>query len=155
MGTYTLKNIERVIKNTTFSSNRIKLVFAKYSRESYAPLLRKISELGDQLFSEIILDKDELTLVFPYTIWEEKIKDELPALEIEDPVVAIMCEVTEPTVTGYLLAITEVLSPANVGVYVQGAFTTDHILVDYKDLDRALQLLNDMKSSQLTDYTIQ
>lgn len=147
MGTYIYNNIDRIIKSTTFSTDRVQYVFARYERKSYKHLLELLSELGEQYFSEIILDKDELTLVYPYRLWQTEIETRIPHIAVEDPVAIITCDVVEPTVTGYLLAIVEVLSPANVGVYVQGAYTTDHILVDYKDIDRALTILASLKAS--------
>jgi hypothetical protein len=145
MGIYSPTDINRVIKGTTFYTDRKKYSFVKLNRKDYAKLLDLAKSFTDE-YMEIIYDKDELTLITTEEIWT-KLSSNLTPEKIDDPIAIITCEVKEPTVTGYLLAFLQKLSPANVSVFVQGAFTTDHIFVYHKDLEKTIKILEKIKSN--------
>ena len=95
-------------------------------------------------YVEIIQDRKELTVIILKSVWTQLSLTSKPNDQVLD-IAIITCDAQEPTVTGYLLEILKYLSPKNIGVYVQGAYTTDHIFVDYHDLDKALLMLDTMK----------
>lgn len=147
MGTYNESLIEACLRDTNFITDGKRYVFAKLPFSDYATLLSLSQSISDPFF-EIILDKNEVTVIVEEKIWQ-RIKDKLNPEKVEFPLGNIICDVTKDNPSGYLLKILEVLSPNNIGVYVQGAYTTDNILVDYDDLNKALDLLKRRFSSHL------
>ncbi|MFZ2664189.1 MAG: ACT domain-containing protein [Patescibacteria group bacterium] len=145
MGKFIKEDINRVLKGTTFASDKKEYAFVKYPKEAYSDILVILAKLGELNYSEIILDKKELTLIVEFDVWKRLFEHKVQYDTVEDPMAIITCDVVESTVTGYLLAITRALSTSDISVFVQGAFTTDHILVFYKDIDLALRLLNKLK----------
>lgn len=143
MGVYQSEDITRVIKGTTFWTDRKEYVFLKFDRGEYKNLVSTLAGFGDG-YVEIILDRKELTVIIPKSVWTQLSLTSKPTDQVLD-IAIITCDAQEPTVTGYLLEILKYLSPKNIGVYVQGAYTTDHIFVDYHDLDKTLLLLEAMK----------
>jgi len=139
MGVYDEKLIEACLSDTNFITDGKKYVFAKLPFSDYNTLLSLSPSISDPFF-EIILDKNEVTVIVEENIWKI-IEERLNPEKIEFPLGNIICDVTKENPSGYLLKILEVLSPNNIGVYVQGAYTTDNILVDYEDLNKALDLL--------------
>src|SRR3989344_4682891 len=123
MGTFSPTDINRVIKGTTFTTDHKKYSFVKLDRKDYQKLLGLIKPLTSQ-FVEIIYDKDELTLIVEEETWKN-LSSKITAIKIDDPIARITCEVQE-------------------------AFTTDHIFVYHKDLERALKILNDIKTLGIT-----
>lgn len=140
MGIYDENLIEACLRDTNFITDGKKYVFAKLPFSDYPTVLSFAKSITDPFF-EIILDKNEVTVVAEEKIWET-IQGKLNPEEVDSPLGNIVCDVSKENPSGYLLKILEVLSPNNIGVYVQGAYTTDNILVDYDDLDKALELLN-------------
>lgn len=144
MSKYSIKKVWNVLKDANFFTDRVRYFFAKLHKKDYPELMRKLSKYPD-IFSEVIHDKDELSLIIPTEIWEKDLSTQFQAEESENDLALITCEVQTEQVTGFLLMTSAILSPNNVGVYVQGAFTTDHIFVEYEDLDKAIKLLNQLK----------
>ena len=136
MGTYDENLIDACLRDTNFITDNKRYVFAKLPFSDYATLLGLSQSILNPFF-EIILDKNEVTVIVEESIWQS-IKDNLNPEKVEFPLGNIICDVTKENPSGYLLKILEVLSPNNIGVYVQGAYTTDNILVDYDDLNKAL-----------------
>lgn len=140
MGKYSEEKINDQLKNTNFTSDRKQFAFIKLPHEDYLKTMGLIKDFTDP-FVEMIHDKFEVTLILEVSLWDS-IKELLNPEKVELPLGLITCEVTEENPTGYLLKILEILSPNDIGVYVQGAYTTDNILVHYDDLDIAINLLN-------------
>jgi hypothetical protein len=144
MGTYIQTDIEQVIKGTTFWTDKERYVYVKLDRKQYAKLMRSLSLIKDE-YVEVIYDRNELTVIVKKSTWDELLKSPFTPLADIIELGLITCDVIESTVTGYLLTLLQTLSPNNIGVFVQGAYTTDHIFVEYKDLDKALELLERLK----------
>lgn len=145
MGKYSIRQIHDALKETNFYTDKVRYVIVKLDKKIYSSLLQTVSKIT-HIYLQIIHDKDELSLVVPKEIWEEKLSNKYERIDQTGDLALITCEVKSETVTGYLLTIVSILSPHNIGVFVQGAFTTDHIFVDYKNLNEALELLNQLKS---------
>ena len=139
MGIYNEEKVIKCLQNTHFITDNKKYFFIKLPFSDYSFLIELLGTIKGPFF-EIIYDKNEITLVVEEGVWTA-LKNKLHPIKVDFPLGLITCDVTEDNPTGYLLKVMEVLSPHNVGVYVQGAYTTDNILVDYKDLDKALNLL--------------
>lgn len=145
MGRYSIKQIHNSLEGTNFYTDRVKYLVVKLDKKNYSSLLQTISQFTN-VYLQVINDKDELSLVTPKEIWEKELSNKYDHINLTGDLALITCEVKKETVTGYLLVIVSMLSPHNIGVFVQGAFTTDHIFVDHKNLDVALKLLNQLKS---------
>lgn len=139
MGIYNEQRIIECLKKTRFITDKKKYYFAKLPFTDYSKLLESIKKISGPFF-EIIYDKNEITIVAEENIWNT-INTYLHPLKVDFPLGIITCDVAEENPTGYLLKVMEILSPNNIGVYVQGAYTTDSILVSYADLDKAISLL--------------
>ncbi len=139
MGIYNKDKVRDALAKTRFITDRKEYIFARYDKKYYADICKALL-LIDEPFAEIIFDNNEVTLVLPSNAWKSLALSIQP-IKVDYPLGLITCDVTQENPTGYLLHIVEVLSPNNIGVYVQGAYTTDHILVHYEDLDRAIGLL--------------
>lgn len=145
MGMFSFTKIYNSLSGTKFVTDNNQYLMLKLSRDDFPKVTQAISDLSDR-YIEIILDKDELTLIVSKQIWDNKLSRLFTASGQEGSLGVITCEVTKPPVTGYLFAILSILSTNNIGVYVQGAYTTDHIFVDYSDLNKSVSLLNQLKS---------
>lgn len=144
MGLYSLKSIYEVLSTTTFYTDRKEYIFLKTSKENYTAIMQDLSSCTDE-YIQVINDKDELTVLAPTAVWQQYCGDKYELLDSVKPVALITCSVTKPTVTGYLFILLTTISSHNISVFVQGAFTTDHIFVDYENLDKTLALLNQLK----------
>lgn len=143
MGKYIPTNIDRVIQGTTFFTDRKEYTFVKLDRKEYVRLLSTLSRYTDQ-YVEVIYDADELTLLILSSTWSELSK-QFTSIGPSISLGIITCHVSEPTVIGYLLELLNVVSPSDISVFVQGAYTTDHIFVEYPNLEKALVILNALK----------
>lgn len=144
MSQFSPNEINKVLKATKFTTDREEYAFVKLDRAEYKKVLKEISQITED-YVEVIYDKSELTLIVPMKEWKNKLASKLNFEKLEAPLAIITCDVSIPTVTGYLLALVQKLSPAGVSVFVQAAFTTDHIFVFHSDLDAALGILEKVK----------
>jgi hypothetical protein len=144
MGTYDKNHINNVIKTTTFWTDKKEYGLIQLDRKDFANLSRFIAKYKNE-YIQIISDRKELTLISLRKTWDENISKEFQTTAEIVPMGIISCNCVEPTVSGYLYTLLSVISPNNIGVYVQSAYTSDHIFVDYKDLEKALYYLNKLK----------
>lgn len=144
MGMYSLKNIYEVLAGTNFYTDHKPYVFFQLDKSVYQPLLKELSKHQD-VYAEVINDKDELSVILPKDVWESSFASQFNPQQSMGEVALITCEVQQETQTGYLLSLLTILSTHNIGVYVQGAYTTDHIFVSLDQLEEALRLLNQLK----------
>ncbi len=140
MGIYNIEKVKASLAKTRFITDRKKYIFARYDKKYIGELCSALGTIISP-FAELIFDNNEVTFIAPYEVWKS-LSLPIPPLKADHPLGLITCDVTEENPTGYLLHVLEVLSPNNIGVYVQGAYTTDHIFVHYDDLDKALNLLH-------------
>ena len=143
MGNFNKKLIAQTIARTNFVFSEELYVLATLKLSEYAKAVRLLEGLGDT-FVEIIKDDSEVSVLVTQTSWQEKfvpVFGDRPALA---PLTRIFCNVDE-TCTGYLMTILERLSPNDVGIYVQGAYVTDHIFIHSEDLEKAKRLIAELK----------
>lgn len=137
MGTFSKKVIAETIVRSKFEFSDDTYVLAGIDKIHYQQVLATLQKVTEP-FVEVILDEAELSIVVKETVWQEHFAADFPdALKLA-PLTKMFCNVDE-TVTGYLLTILGYFSPYNIGIYVQGAYTTDHIFVHSEDLDKARQ----------------
>jgi hypothetical protein len=144
MGTFNVDKINETLKATQFITDNLKYGLYKLDKSAYLEVVKVCEQIDSNEYVEIINDKRELSLVVRTEIWDKYFEGKFQKLDSLEPLAIITCDVAE-TFTGYLLALVSVLSPNNISVYVQGAFTTDHVFVDTYNLEKALNLLNKLK----------
>lgn len=146
MGQYSHAKIYKVISSTNFNTDGVSYLFGKIDKKYFSDLMKQIANHND-VYIEVINDKDELTIIMPLDLWDSEFGESFALIDRLEDLALITCQVKEETVTGYLLALATILSTHNISIFVQGAFTTDHIFVEQKNLDEALELLNQLKTS--------
>lgn len=144
MGKYSVKKVWEVIDNCNFITDNQKYLFVKLDKSAYSELLQALSEIKNE-YVEVINDPEEVSLIVTETTWTQRLQTKFKTLDQYTPLAIITCKVTIEQVTGFLPWTISILSMNNVGVFVQGAYTTDHIFVEYDNLDKALGLLNQLK----------
>lgn len=102
------------------------------SSKNYA--IAQSSKTIDGAFANII-DKNEITVI----IEQDKLKD---AKKIEKDFRLITFDMVLPfSTTGFISRISSALAKEKISIFVISSFSTDHILVKEKDLDKALKVL--------------
>ena len=143
MGIYNKEKILMHLKATNFISDNKKYSLVKVSQADLDDILEtlKSSKYKNQ-YLEIIYDKNELSVLMEAEEWN-KIKGNFSTQNEISPLGIITCGVETDNPTGYLLTILELISKNDISVYVQGAYTTDHIFINYKDVNKTIKLLKE------------
>jgi hypothetical protein len=144
MGTYSLKNIYNVLKDTHFYTDNQPYIFYKLDKKDFVSLIQKVTQHQD-MYSEVLNDKDELTVILPKKVWESDFSAEFTPLKTAPDIALITCELQQESQGGFLLPLVTMLSTHSISVYVQTSFTQDHIFVNFEQLEEALRLLNQLK----------
>lgn len=106
-----------------------------------------LAEIGEP-FAALVLDKDEVTLILQ--------ADDLPDFAKRMPghqVVTVEYRlitfdlVLEPTLTGFMAAVTQTLAAADVPILAVSAFSRDHVLVPAAQYEVAVAALETLKAS--------
>ncbi|HTH72085.1 MAG TPA: hypothetical protein VL737_01835 [Candidatus Pristimantibacillus sp.] len=143
MGTFNKQLIAQTIARTTFEFEDSQYVLATLELSDYRRAAQILSEADDP-FMEIIRDTSEVSVMVTEDTWEQMfvpVFGDRPKLA---PLTRIFCNVDE-TCTGYLMTILERLSPNDVGIYVQGAYVTDHIFIHSEDVDKTKGLITKLQ----------
>jgi len=150
MGTYDRTLIAKTLVHTEFEVDEGPFVLASVPLVQYKQVVEILLEVPGEPYIEIIRDSAEVSVVTTEEVWRQYFEPKFGSQseELLAPLAKIFCKVpTEhPTCTGYLLAILDRLSPENIGVYVQGAYVTDHIFIDAENAEKTKRLLNELKS---------
>lgn len=144
MGAHNPAVLADTLARTTFIFDEGPYVLATLKLPEYKQAAQIIAELDDS-YMQIIRDTSEVSVVVTAASWQKHfvpVFGERPKLA---PLAKIFCDVDE-TCTGYLLAILDRLSPNNVGIYVQGAYVTDHIFIHSEDLEKARRLIRQLQT---------
>lgn len=100
-----------------------------------------LAEIGTP-FSALIADKDEVTLVLPQAEWET-FSARLPEIEEGGLYRLITFDVAlDPSLTGFLALVSEVLAGVGVPILALSAFTRDHFFVPADRFDTAWAALS-------------
>lgn len=148
MGVYDRAVIAKTLVHTTFEVDKGPFVLASIPLKEYNRVMEILAALPGESYVEMIRDSEEISIVITQDMWKKYFEKEFGMSDIVAPLIKIFCRVMPeyPTCTGYLLAILDRLSTNNIGVYVQGAFVTDHIFVDAENTDKVVQLLTALKT---------
>jgi hypothetical protein len=144
MGAYDQKLLAETIVRTKFVFDDGPYVLASLRLEDYSQAAKLLADVTDP-FVEIIRDSSEVSVVVTAATWQHRFVPAFGDRPLLGPLAKIFCNVDE-TCTGYLLTILNRLSPQDVGVYVQGAYVTDHIFIHSEDTEKAKQLLGQLQA---------
>jgi hypothetical protein len=123
-------------------------VLATLTLPEYKQATQIIAELDDP-YMQIIRDTSEVSVIVTADSWQKDFVPVFGERPMLAPLAKIFCDVDE-TCTGYLLTILDRLSPSNVGIYVQGAYVTDHVFVHSEDLAKAREIIQQLQISMQT-----
>ena len=103
-------------------------------KESFA--IVKAKRPSEDAFA-VIKDKNEITLI----IDQIKLKEE-DAIEIEKDFKLITFDMVLPFgLVGFLAKVSKVLADEKISIFAVSAYSTDHILVKQKDIEKAVKKL--------------
>jgi len=143
MGIFSKETIKKSFKETDFVLSDNTFIFAKLKYDGLEIAREKFNFSRSDL-KILSIDQKEITLILP----KDEVDEHLNKYIIEKEIVkSIYCDTHKdyPTCTGYLWKILECLSPEDIGVYVFGAYRSDHILVATDDAQKALKILRKLK----------
>ena len=94
-------------------------------------------------FSAAVVDKDELTLVFPTEVWGA-VREHLPErLEAAGYRLITFDLPLDLGLVGYLATLTDVVAKAGVSMLAFSAYQRDHLLVPEADFDQVWRALDE------------
>jgi hypothetical protein len=102
-------------------------------------------------FAGLVLERDEASIVIPEDLWRESPLRQHARREAGPYGVITLDIDVDLDVTGYLAPAAVLLAEAGVSIVPICAFLKDHLLVQEKDLDRALAVLRDLVARSSTD----
>ena len=99
-------------------------------------------------FTALLVDKDEVTLMLDDKDFEAY-KQRLLDHEVSAVVYRLITfdVVLEPTLIGFMAQVTQALAAAEISVMPFAAYSRDHIFVSESDFDKAMQVLQQLKST--------
>src|SRR5436190_4009325 len=113
MGIYSLKNVYDVLKDTTFFTDHKPYIFRKFDKNNFSELHLEISKYPT-VYSEIINDKDELTVIMPKDLWDNEFSKIFIPQESLPDIALITCEIQEQSQGGFLHSLITMLSTHNI-----------------------------------------
>ncbi len=88
-------------------------------------------------FSAVILDKHEVSLLLPETIWKQ-MQSEFPEAEVSGTFSLITFEcVLTLDVVGFMAVVSEILAQAEIPILALSAYSRDHIFVATEHFQKA------------------
>lgn len=100
-------------------------------------------------FTALLVDKDEVTLMLEdedYNEYQKRLLDH----KVSDTRYRLITFdiVLESTLVGFMARVTQVLADAEISVMPFAAFSRDHIFVSDTDFEKAMQVLQQLKSTK-------
>lgn len=141
------QTVEQVLaKATLFSDGELyKLVHLPSNAITAAAAV--LAEVGEP-FSALIVDKDEVTLVLSKADLEEYARRLPDHKASADDYRLITFDVElEPTLTGFMARVSQVLAEAKVVIMPFAAFNRDHLLVPAHQFEQAMKALRGLQKN--------
>lgn len=140
------QTIEQALATATLYSDDYLYRFVKLPINAVTAAAGVIAEAGNP-FSALLFDKDELTLMIEDEDFEH-FKKRLPGhvvSEIRYRLITFDVEL-EPTLIGFIAHISAALAEAQISIMPFAAYSRDHIFVSEADFERAMTILNALKT---------
>jgi hypothetical protein len=120
-----------------------KYLLPSLAKSSYRAVMTDLSKM-DGRYIGVIYDIDQFSIIVTESEWINNLAKKYPTKNIYGPIGIIRCR-KENAPSGYLLELVSVLSPEGISVCVETPYTGDNIFVDYPDLEKAFNLLQELK----------
>lgn len=113
----------------------------------YGPLLRDMVKFVKEPFFNYTADSEEITVVVHERDWQNIGRDFIE-IKIEHGYGIVTLDVTlDWDVVGYLSVVSRVLADVGVSIGVISSHRTDHLLIKKYDLNKAVQVLENLVNS--------
>jgi len=141
------QTVETALAAATLYSDDYLYRFVKLPVNGVTAAAGVIAQAGNP-FSALLLDKDEITLMIEDEDFEEFKKRLLDhnVSDIRYRLITFDVEL-EPTLIGFMAHISTALAKANISIMPFAAFSRDHIFVNENDFERAIDILEQLKTS--------
>jgi hypothetical protein len=141
------RTVDEVLANAELYSDGYSYRFVKLPPNAITVAAAILAEAGNP-FMALLADKDEVTLMLEDEDYQEY-KNRLRNHEVSDTLYRLITFdiVLEPTLVGLMARITQVLADAQISVMPFAAYSRDHIFVSEADFDKAMQVLQQLKST--------
>ena len=141
------RTVDEVLANAELYSDGYSYRFVKLPPNAITVAAAILAEAGNP-FMALLADKDEVTLMLEDEDYQEY-KNRLRNHEVSDTLYRLITFdiVLEPTLVGLMARITQVLADAQISVMPFAAYSRDHIFVSEVDFDKAMQVLQQLKST--------
>lgn len=140
------QTVRQALQQVTLYSDEVLYILVSLPPNGVMAAAGIVAEIGEP-FTALILDKDEVTLVIPadaVTDFASRLRNHrlggtyrLITFDIE----------LEPTLTGFMARIAEVLAGATVPILPLAAFSRDHLLVPADRFDVAWAALQQLQAN--------
>jgi hypothetical protein len=138
--------LEDVLKQAELYRDDYRYRFVKLPNNAITAAAGVVAEAGNP-FTALIIDKDEVTLMIEEEDFEEY-KKRLLYHEVSETcyrLITFDIEL-ESSLVGFMARISLALAEANISIMPFAAFSRDHLFVSEADFDKAITVLEDLKS---------
>lgn len=142
-----VQTLEQALQDAVLYSDDYLYRFVKLPVNAITAAAGVVAQAGNP-FSALLLDKDEVTLMIEDEDFEE-FKKRLLDHEVSDVryrLITFDIEL-EPTLIGFMAHISTALANANISLMPFAAYSRDHIFVNEVDFDKAITILENLKTS--------
>lgn len=142
-----VQTLEQALQDAVLYSDDYIYRFVKLPVNAITAAAGVIAQAGNP-FSALLLDKDEVTLMIEDEDFEE-FKKRLLDHEVSDiryRLITFDVEL-EPNLIGFMAHISTALANAHISLMPFAAYSRDHIFVNEADFDKAITILENLKTS--------
>lgn len=142
-----VQTVKQALKDAPLYSDDYIYRFVKLPINAITAAAGVIAQAGNP-FSALLLDKDEVTLMIEDEDFEQ-FKKRLIDHEISSVkyrLITFDLEL-EPTLVGFMAYVSTSLADAGISLMPFAAYSRDHIFVDQDDFDKAISILEDLKTN--------
>lgn len=141
------QTLEEALQNAVLYSDDYIYRFVKLPVNAITAAAGVIAQAGNP-FSALLLDKDEVTLMIEDEDFHEFKKRLLDheVSEVRYRLITFDIEL-EPTLIGFMAQVSTALASQNISLMPFAAYSRDHIFVNEDDFDRAITILENLKTS--------
>jgi hypothetical protein len=145
------QTVEQALAQAELYSDDYVYRFIKLPSNAITAAAGVVAQAGNP-FTALLVDKDEVTLMLEDEDYEEYKKRLLSHKVSETRYRLITFDVVlESTLVGFMARVTRALAEAKISVMPFAAFSRDHIFVSETDFQKAMQVLQELKSTNSSE----
>lgn len=141
------QTIQHALTLAEFYSDHEDYVLIKLPSSAITVAAGILAEIGEP-FGVLILDKDEVSLLITRDDLEE-FRRRIPDCQVSDKtfrLITIDVEL-EFDLVGFMAHLSAALAASNISILTYGAYSRDHFLISAEHFEKALQILEQLKSA--------